>query len=1294
MRWIPIILTFLSLSLNSHSSDVKFYSINDLYGISVRETLSICSDDNGFVWVSSKTGVLRIVEDDYRIYQLPYNTPDVVSLKLVYSAPRLIAFTNNGQLFTYNELYDRFDLLTDIRETLLNPYVALESAAFDDAGTLWMATSTGLYRYGEGRMQSVTAGGESGYYVAPYDGERMFYSAHQGMGLLDIKTLEYTPIYHNRPDARIQANSFLHDKRTGGAWIGTFAHGLFRYDGERGRFSEAAGGHFPRQPVQAIEWGPDSTLLVGIDGQGVWKLDSRNGNVLDVYKEDVDDPASLRGNGVYDILCSEDEKVWVATYTGGLSFFEQGNSAVTPVRHRVNDPNSLGNNDVNQIVEDSEGDIWFSTNNGISRWNPSSGQWDAFYQNERDQAQVFLALCEDRRGRIWAGSYSSGIYVLDRETGRETARYPLHGQSVPGNFIFDIYEDSQGEVWIGGVGEVACYFPGTDEFRSYPLQPVNSFEELSPGRILMSHSRGVSLLDKSNGKIETLIDGCLAHDIAVYRNYLWVATFGDGLIRYDCADKTVRRFTTDSGLASDYVNSVTIADGSVWIGTESGFSRLDLSDNSITSYSAVPSLSGVSFNVNSGYRLNNGRLIWGTNNGAVMVDPRMLYGAAFTGRIFFQDIAVAGRSIRENAALLGDIPVDRRTELALAYNRNNFSLELLPVGVPSAESRFSWILEGFDPEWIRPSNHAALSYMNIPVGNYRLVIRLHDNSLSHVIDERVLEIRVIPPYWSTWWFRLACILACGGILYSLLRIYINRLRQRHSEDKIRFFTGMAHDIRTSMTLIAAPIEELNKEKGLSAEGRYYLNLAAEQSGRLSSVATQLLDFEKADSGKGQLFCTMTDIAALVSRRVRLFEVAAKKKDVALSFSFGGASCTTAVDEIKIEKIVDNLISNAIKYSRPGGRVDVRLSCGGGQWNLEVRDNGLGISEQAQKKLFREFYRGDNPVNSKTVGSGIGLLLVRNYVAMHGGRLSVQSRENEGSVFLVTVPLRIITDTLSSPADQAITSAAGSPTVDSDGLETFGDDGASREKPRILLVEDNNDLLNFLRHSFKGDYKITVAHDGVKAWELIGKNMPDLVISDVMMPNMDGFRLCRLIKSTFETSHIPVILLTSLSGNAEQIEGLGLGADDYMTKPFDMSILAKRIESILRNRKAVMDRMLQLTGTEDAERPVTENRLNDRFVRQAFRVVQENLSDTKFGKTEFASAMNVSASLLYNKLKSLTGQAPVDFIKTIRINHAVSLLRAGGYTITEISELCGFASASYFSTVFKKHCGKSPSEVQP
>jgi len=1286
VKKFAFILLLSVLSISVQSSDTKFYNINSLYGISIREAASVCMDDNGFIWASSKTGILRLTEDDYHLYQLPYETANIINVKLVYHSPDLLAYTNNGQIFLYDAISDRFKLAINLSKELKNNYLGISSVLIEDNNRWWFSTSWGLFKYEKGQLTIVN---NLNMYISKiewYNNHQFFVAAGSNISIFDTQTQQLTPLYTTDIQG-FEVNEFYFDQTKEQLWMGTRSNGLFHYDFKTKTFKGLTISAFPKQPILSIEANSDHSLLIGIDGQGIWEIDKRGERVLNIFKENSDNPSSLRGNGVYDIFCDHKNRVWICTYSGGVSYYEQASPLVTQLTHSINGTNSLIDNDVNCIIEDHKGNIWFATNNGISCWNVSANHWQSFYNNKQEQAQVFLTLCEDDQGRIWAGSYSSGVYILDENSGRKLAHYSSQEKNSPfvNDFVFDIYKDRHGNIWIGGVNaEIICYQPLENKFEKFSYQPLNAFGELNSREMLLGCTYGLCLLDNQTKQTKVLIES-LVHDILVLDGIIWVGTSGDGLIRYDTKSGKTEKYTTESGLPSNFVNSITYADGYLWAGTENGLCRFDPKDKSVLIFSSILSLSRSSFNRNSHFKLRNGQLAWGTNNGAMLFNPKTIQQIQSKGKIFFQDLTISGRSIRDYTTFKLNNPLDSLKKITLKHDQNTILLELLPIGT-AAGAKFSWKMEGVDEEWSQPSNLRTISYTNIPSKDLSLKIRMYDSSMSQIISERTLQLRMIPPFWKTWWFMTLSFLIISCIIYLYLWYYINRLKQLHSEEKIRFFAKTAHDIRTSLTLINAPIEELNKEQKLTEQGQYYLHIAGEQTKRLASISSQILDFQKLDSGKGQLSLQMVDIVKLISHRILMFESFAKSKDIELSFTSNLPFYRSAIDELMMEKVVDNLISNAVKYSHPKHQVQITLKCNKNEWVLEVTDQGIGISKKAQQQLFREFYRGENAVNSKIVGSGIGLMLVKNYVKIHGGEISCSSQENAGSTFQIVIPYKEIADVPTSEK----TARTVSQNADRREMEIPQREYQQGEMS-ILIVEDNDDLRNFMFCSLSNDFHVFTAPDGITAWETIQNQIPDLVVSDVMMPNMDGFELCQRIKSTFNTSHIPVILLTALSEKAEQLHGLGLGADDYLTKPFDMSLLSVRIKSIIKNREAVRKKMQKLPSENNNE-PILANKLNDKFIKKAMEVVQSNISNSEFDKDEFASAMNVSTSLLYKKIKALTDQSPTDYIKTIRLNHALELLQTRRYTVTEVSELCGFTSVGYFSTVFKKHFGQSPTEI--
>ena len=945
-RFTAILLLQLIFSLNGLA--VKFYSINSLFGISNRVTASICKDDNGFIWASSKTGILRLADTDYRFYQLPYETAGAIFVKLIYQHSRLIAYTNNGQVFSYNSVYDRFDLLIDLRKTINNDNFDIYNLLIDNSGDYWIALNNGLFKCHLGKLTLITEVSPGRYSIAWLDEQHLVITKPIGLWSLNIKSLEAKCLYENKNISTFFVSSLFYDKTQEKLWIGTFSNGLFCFDFVSEKLKHLHQSTFPTQPILAINENSESTILIGVDGQGIWELNKKDNQVLNIYKENEDDPYSLRGNGVYDIFYERGKRVWICTYSGGVSFYELASPLVNQIVHRTNDTNSLVNNDVNSIFEDHDGKIWFGTNNGISCWDVASDKWKNFYFNKLEQAQVFLTICEDNKGRIWAGSYSSGIYVLDGKTGRELAHYSRDEKEMAlvSNYIFDIYKDSQGDLWIGGVnGKFICYQSKEDKFRTYSDESLSSFDELSPNQIIMGCSYGIKLLNKQTGDIKNLLSGYVIQDVQVLGDVVWACTSGEGLLEYHYKDGTIKTYTTHDGLPSNFLNSIIYADNSLWVGTESGLCRFDPKEKTAFTFSSIFPLSGISYNKSALFGFKDGQLAWGSNNGAIFFDPQSIREISSNGKIFFQDLTISGRSIREIPSFKLNRPVDSLQTINLKYSQNTINLELVSIGMQSG-SKFSWKLDGFDKDWTSPSGNRIITYTNIPSGKFKLKIKLYDSSASNVIAERSIAIKLIPPFWRTGWFWMLIVMFFSGIIVLYLLYYINMLKQEHTEEKVRFFTNTAHDIRTSLTLIKAPVEELSKEKNLTESGKYYLTLAIEQARQLSSVVTQLMDFQKVDIGKEHMTLSMTDIVKLVSNHKIMFTAFAKSKNIELEFVSDRESYISAVDESKMEKIIDNLISNAIKYSPENSQIQIDLRCDDKKWVLQVKDNGIGISKKS------------------------------------------------------------------------------------------------------------------------------------------------------------------------------------------------------------------------------------------------------------------------------------------------------------------------------------------------------------
>jgi len=1227
-------------------------------------------------------GVIRLTNGNCRIYHLPYEESNILTVKLTYRDNRLLAYCNSGQIFAYNQITDKFELMLNITRTMNRYSFIINKLLIDHKGNIWIASPSGLYMIEDNQVK-VVKGQKIIDNIEWYDDSTLIAAGRTQISFIDINNPQKPLLEIDSPAPNITKTSLYCDPKNNCLWVGTKTDGIFKINLTNNHCTKLNLTDIPKIPILALKPLNDSVLFAGTDGYGICVIDVNSNRIIEKYQNDKNNPKSLASNGVYDILYEPDSRVWVCTYDDGVSFFNTEPKVVTQYQHQINETNSLNDNHINDLCEDSEGNLWFATNIGISKYNQQTHKWKHILPEGNKQSLVFLSICEDTKGQIWAGTYSSGLYLLNSE-GKLIRHYSsATTKNYNNDFVFDLLTDCNSDVWIGGANnDIHRYNSAKKEFTQYSYEAVNAFAEFDSTRMLLGCVHGLVLLNKYTGDKSIIVDSNIINDVFVQDGLIWLATHGNGLLKYDFANNKLTHYGMPDGLPSNFVTSIIYADGFLWLGTEAGLCKFNSNIGKAVIFPSIPQLQ-VAFNRNARFKMKNGNLIWGTNNGAVSLNPSANLEEHSHGKIFIQDINVSGRSIRDIENLKPEKPINQIDELKLNYTQNTIRIELVAIG-KMAGPRFSWKMEGIDDEWTMPSANPTIVYSNIPNRTFNLRIKLYDNSMLKVIDERKISITVTPAFWHSWWFLLLCYIIIFSLIIALASHYMNVTRRRHSEDKIRFFTSTAHDMRTAITMIKAPIEELKNEKRLTAQGSHYLEIASAQANQLSMVVTQLMDFQKTDIGKEKPAFAMDDVVKLINNRIQMFESLASNSSVKMEFKHNTEEYKTAIDSNMITKVIDNLLSNAIKYSPNGGDVLITLKGDSKMWQLSIADHGIGISKKGQKHLFTEFYRSENAINNKIIGSGIGLMLVKNYVRMHGGNIKFESEENQGSTFTVSIPYRIVENTAPETYKPRKTSNA----------VQHGELNASNKKidDTLLIIDDNTNLLEFMASALNSDFKIVTASNGNEAWKKIEEVQPDIILSDIMMPDMDGFDLCKKIKSTFETAHIPVILLTALSDRTDEMKGLGLGADDYLTKPFDIGILKQKLKTILHNRQLSKSKLL---NSISHGLPTTElgNRQNDDFIQKLHTIVKNNMSNSDFSKEQFAAEMNVSTSLLYKKMKALTDTSPTDFIRIVRLEYAQQLLKTHKYSITEVSEMCGFASAAYFSTVYKKQFGVPPSNAE-
>lgn len=644
--------------------------------------------------------------------------------------------------------------------------------------------------------------------------------------------------------------------------------------------------------------------------------------------------------------------------------------------------------------------------------------------------------------------------------------------------------------------------------------------------------------------------------------------------------------------------------------------------------------------------------------------------------------------------------INETKELKLKYNQNIFSLQVSSINYDYPSNIiYSWRLEGFYDEWSKPGTENTIRYTNLAPGKYTLRVRAISNEDKRIVlEERSMDIVIAQPFWLTIWAMLLYAAFLCLIAIILLRILILRKQRKVSDEKIHFFINTAHDIRTPLTLIKAPLEELREKEELSKEGISNMNTALRNVNALLRLTTNLINFERADVYSSELYISEHELNTFMNEIFNAFQQYANIKHINFTYESNFRYMNVWFDKEKMESIFKNIISNALKYTPENGNVQVFVSETSDSWSVEVRDTGIGIPANEQKKLFKLHFRGSNAINSKVTGSGIGLMLVWKLVRLHKGKINLSSIENQGSVIKITFPKdskRFRKAHLATPSKQRqeIKVVDNVPPPSPEIYENAQKKENINHR-RILIVEDNDELRNYLSQTLSEEYVVQVCSNGKEALTIIPEYKPELVISDIMMPEMRGDELCQAIKNNIETSHIPVILLTALNNEKDILSGLQIGADEYVVKPFNIGILKANVANLLANRALLRSKYANLDLDDEEHDEDCINCSQDidwKFIANVKKNVEDNIDNPALTVDVLCSLMGMSRTSFYNKLRALTDQAPGDYIRLIRLKRAVQLLKEDTHTITEIAEMTGFSDAKYFREVFKKHYNVSPSQ---
>lgn len=1101
--------------------------------------------------------------------------------------------------------------------------------------------------------------------------------------------------------------------------------------------------------VRDVSEAPDGKIWIATDHGGINILDKKTGRVR-YLKNNPFDPTSLSQNSVICLYRDDTGIMWAGTYKNGVNYYHESIFKFQTIRYPLTEIFDTSNNDYNCVLEDKSGDLWIGTSgNGLLRYNRESGTYTRYRSDDKGgntiRGDVVISLAKDSSGNIWIGTYLNGLDCFDGKRFTHYKATPSGRDGLSDNSIYSLYADKQDRLWIGTLkGGLNCLDLSSGKWNHYrssarrdalSSDAIFSLSGDEQGNILIGTSAGVNKLSPDNGEItrfEGTKDGKFRFTDRIInvvfsdsRGLLWIGS-DHGLHIYDPLNDRMHLVNQSTGLPDNSVMSILEDElRTIWVGTKNGLLNIipgrdadNVYQFNVNIYDENEGVQGRVFNVNSACRMESGELAFGGTAGLTFVAPsRIRYNgyappAVITGLFINNTPIKAGASYEGHVLLEKDISMTG--QIVLNANERNFALNISSCCFFLPEkNRYAYKMEGYDKKWTEvDATGRRVTYTNLNPGTYTFLVTARNNDGIWSKEVTRLRITLLPPFWASGWaigfYVIGGLLLVYGAISLLFYIQSRKMReeqerasirQQHEVDemKLRFFTNVSHEFRTPLTLILTPLERLIKTEQ-EPETQQVLRLIHRNADRLLKLVNQLLDFRKIDAQGDSLVLSSGDIVPFVRDVAYSFKELSGQKRIHFTFSPVFTSLSMKFDTDKVFKIVSNLLSNAFKFTPEGGTITLTLRLlpdtdGQNKISIEVSDNGSGIPADKQEAIFDRFYQV--PASGKGnpgTGTGIGLHLCREFVRMHQGSISVKSQPGEGSTFTVILPVIPMDnqDIISTPEETLDIEIS---LTEQEVAESSTN--SSPVRSTILIVDDNTDFREFMKLSLEGSgpYQVLTASDGEEAWGLIPEELPDMVISDVMMPVMDGIALCRHIKNDIRTSHIPVILLTAKSAIDNELSGLEAGADDYIGKPFNMDALLLKIQHLVDLKARMQKTFIQSSTLGIALTEVQASSLDEELMRKAIAYIEEQMANPELSVERLSREMGMSRVNFYKKTLSIIGKSPVELIRVIRLKHAAQLLEKSQLRVNEVALECGFNDVKLFRKYFKDEFGVLPSDYQ-
>jgi ligand-binding sensor domain-containing protein/signal transduction histidine kinase/DNA-binding response OmpR family regulator len=1237
---------------------------------------NILQDKNGNIWVATFNGLklYQAKTDKFIPFLLPNPTNNKLTNKI-----QTLALAGDNLLFvgTGNDLKE-FNTLT--RQFVPLPALLAQNEVLkrggircikpDTKGTYWIGTeNAGLFNYEPAKNTCINYREQPGNpttlpsnmvrdILIPGNGQ-VWVGTREGLGIFqDGKFKTYTYDKYGTDGLTFNSVRHLMKDRAGNIWVGTYAGGV-----------------------------------------NIFYAESRNFTNI---SEQVGRRPGLSERMVSAIIRNNDGSFWLGTEGGGLNFADVTKGVYK--YYGLNDPQTIpGSNTVKSLSKDAKGNLWVGAYNGLYYFNTAKRQFTNFKIINRDttSAGKQIYAVEASGSSVVLGTNGAGVQILEPNGQLTTYRDdPRKPHSLSCNNVTSLLYD-HGNYWVGTQRGLNYFDSGAKSFTQFKFNEKQHYS--------ISNNAILSLFRDSKGRF-------------------WIGTEGGGLNYYDSQTGRFYAINERLGLANSVVHAINEdKKGQLWVSTNKGLARINLgvfktpfvaANIMVTNYSIADGLATNQFSTGATNVSRDGDIVFGSISGITLFDPASIITNDYKPPIVLTDLLIRNRPALADAA---ESPlssqINEASEVTLTHDQGFISFKFAALNFINPDNnQYAYKLEGFkgDNDWHYVGNQRMVSYTNLDAGTYIFKVKGANNDGVWTDHIKSIKLIVLPPWWKTWWAYIIYLAIIGLMLYLFNSYSVknerltNELKYEHlnhqkdqelAQRKLSFFTNISHEIKTPLTLILTPLEKLIRQNDGNNKVQNQLMLMQRNGERLIRLINQLLDFRKFEAGNMTLKAAEGNVVRFINEIVISFDGYAQSKQIALSFKAGSPEIKVYYDQDKLEKILYNLLSNALKFTAKGGKVAVNVRTEAEQLLIEVEDNGVGVPPENLTKIFDCFNHFSDSKQNKE-GTGIGLSFSKGMAELHHGSIEVVSRVSNATgrgatCFTVRLPLGCAhleavelnndyPDSENIVQYDSLTREFNSRATDLPALIT-----EDADKPMMLVVEDNPEVLNFIAANFITAYQVHTAEDGLEGLRLATELIPDIIISDVMMPNMNGIALCTTLKTDARTSHIPVILLTARTPLIFKLEGLETGADDYITKPFSLDILEARVYNLIDSRKRLRDRYSKEISLQPHNIAITS--ADEKFLTKLMAYIEINIANSNLSVDDLGKAVGMSRATLYRKVKGLTNQTALEFIRDLRIKRAAQLLEQNKFNVSEVAYLVGFIDVDYFRKCFKEKYGFTPKE---